>query len=215
MSRFQHFASDNTPDESKERLDKIESKYGFVPNLIEGIAPSPQLLRGYMELSESFETSSLSPEEQQVVLLTASRLNECEYCTSVHSMRAEKAGIAWDAIEKIRHREPVGDDRMEALRTFTERIVAHVGTVPQDAWTEFLEAGFSQRNALDVIVGVTLKTLTNTTNHLIETPLDDQFRKRAWSADDRRDARDQASTTERTATADQNPDAVKSGVATA
>lgn len=184
MSRFQHFATDNTPDESKPMLNSIESKYGFVPNLIKGIAPSPPLLRGYMELSDSFEKSSLSPEEQQVVLLTASRLNECEYCTSVHSMTAEKAGIAWDAIEKIRHREPVGDERIEALRTFTERVIAHVGTVPQDAWTEFLDAGFSERNALDVIVGVTLKTLTNATNHLIETPLDDQFRKRAWSADE-------------------------------
>ncbi|MDX1493377.1 MAG: carboxymuconolactone decarboxylase family protein [Longimicrobiales bacterium] len=183
MSRFESFKTDEVPDKSKSMRDKIESKYGFVPNLIDGIVRSPHLLDSYMKLSENFESSSLSPKEQQVVLLTASRLNECEYCTSVHSMTAEKAGIEWNTVEKIRNREKLSDERLEALRTFTERVVKDVGSVPHDVHTQFKNAGFTKQNALDVLVGVTLKTLTNTTNHLIETPLDEQFQKRAWSAE--------------------------------
>ena len=183
MNRYEAFKTDDVPNESKSMLDSIESKYGFVPNLIQGIARSPQLLESYMQLSENFENSSLKPDEQQIVLLTASRLNECEYCTSVHSMTAEKAGIEWDTIEKIRNSEKVSDDRYEALRTFTERVVKDKGNVPHDVHTQFKNAGFDETTALDVMVGVTLKTLTNSTNHLIETPLDEQFQKRAWSAE--------------------------------
>lgn len=188
MRRFESFKTDEVPDKSKSMKDKIESKSGFVPNLIDGIARSPQLLDSYMKLSENFESSSLSPEEQQIVLLTTSRFNECEYCTSVHSMTAEKAGIAWETIEKIRNREKLSDERHEALRTFTERLVKDGGHVPHDVRTQFKNAGFTKKNALDVLVGVTLKTLTNTTNHLIETPLDEQFQKRAWSAESKKTA---------------------------
>lgn len=188
MKRFESFKTDDVPNESKTMLKSIESKYGFVPNLVAGIARSPQLLKSYVELSENFEASSLSEEEQQIVLLTVSRFNECEYCTSVHSMAAEKAGIEWDTVEKIRNREKISNERYEALRTFTERVVKDKGTIPHDVHTQFKNAGFNQRNALDVMVGVTLKTLTNSTNHLIETPLDKQFQKRAWSAETKKAA---------------------------
>lgn len=188
MKRFESFATDDTPKGSASMVESIESKNGFVPNIIEGIKQSPQLLKSYTELSENFEKSSLSPEEQQIVLLTVSRYNECEYCTSVHSMAAERTGLDWDTIEKIRNRKKLQNERYEALRTFTERVVKDTGHVPHDAFTQFKSVGFDERNALDVIVGVTLKTLTNTTNHLIETPLDEQFRKRAWSVEQKRAA---------------------------
>lgn len=186
MKRFESFKTNEAPEESKSMLQSIESKYGFVPNLIKGIARSPQLLQSYIQLSENFEKSSLSEEEQQIVLLTASRLNECEYCTSVHSMTAENAGIEWDSVEKIRNRQKLSNERHEALRKFTERVVKDSGAVPHDVHTQFKNAGFNEKNALDVMVGVTLKTLTNSTNHLMETPLDEQFKKREWSAENQK-----------------------------
>lgn len=187
MNRFESFATDDVPNESQSMLQSIESKYGFIPNLTKGLARSPELLKSYMELSENFERSSLSPEEQQIVLLTVSRLNECEYCTSVHSLTGEKAGLEWDTIERIRNRKKLDNERYEALRSFTERMVNDVGHVPHDVHTRFKDAGFDERSALDVMIGVTLKTLTNSTNHLIETPLDDQFQKRAWSVEEKQE----------------------------
>ena len=161
----------------------MESQYGFVPNLGRSLAPSPNALEAYTTLSKLFEASSLSDAERQVVLLTASRFNECEYCTSVHSTTAEKTGLEWPTIEKIRNRESLETPRLEALRSFTEAVLTHDGIVPEDVWTEFTESGFQTAQALEVVLGVTLKTLTNSVNRMIETPLDDQFQKRAWSAE--------------------------------
>lgn len=181
MNRFAQVTTEPIPNESKPILEKLESKYGFVPNLIKGLARSPQALTSYTMLSEAFESSALTPEEQQIVLLTASRVNECQYCTSVHSMTAEQTDLEWDTIERIRNRESLETPRYEALRSLTERATVEKGFLPHDSWTEFLSVGYTVQQALDVIVGVSLKTLTNSTNHMLETPLDEAFEKRRWT----------------------------------
>lgn len=183
MKRFNHFTEGTVPTESKPLIEDVKSKYGFVPNIINGMSKSPETLKTYLQLSAAFEASSLSPEEREIVQLTVSRLNECGYCTSVHSMMAEKTDLEWDTIEKIRNRQPVSSERYEALRTFTEKLVEKNGAVSHDVWTAFTDAGFDERAGLDVVIGVSLKTLTNTVNHLVDTPLDQQFQKRQWSLD--------------------------------
>jgi hypothetical protein len=46
----------------------------------------------------------------------------------------------------------------------------------------FLAAGYDKRQALEVLVGVTMKTLSNYANHLTDTPLNEQFAAEAWKA---------------------------------
>ena len=46
----------------------------------------------------------------------------------------------------------------------------------------FLDAGYEISHALDILVGVAQKTLSNFTNHLAKTPLDDAFAEVAWEA---------------------------------
>jgi hypothetical protein len=45
---------------------------------------------------------------------------------------------------------------------------------------DFLAAGYQPHHALEVLVGVALKTLSNYTNHLSKPPLDAAFAGRAW-----------------------------------
>ena len=183
MTRFQTITELPIPTSSQPMLDRTRREYGFIPNIVEGMARSPELLRSYQQLSASFDRSSLTPEERQIVLLTVSRFNECEYCTSVHSLAAEFTDLEWETIERIRNRQALHNPRYEALRRFTERVVVRRGMVAPDEWTEFTDAGFTPSNVLDVVLGVTLKTLTNTANHLIDTPLDAKFERRAWSVE--------------------------------
>lgn len=183
MDRFTTFTSAPVPEESGSLLAEISPEYGFVPNLLKGMAPAPETVEAYRALSKAFESSTLTPEEQQIVLLTVSRFNESEYGTSVHSLAAESTSLDWATIERIRSRQPLENERYEALRRFTERVVKNGGMVPRDEWSDFIGVGFDVRNALDVVLGVTLKTLTNSVSHLVGTPLDPQFEKRAWTVE--------------------------------
>ena len=182
MLRFQDIKKTPTPEAATAILDQVKERFGFVPNLITGVARSPELLKSHEGLSAAFEASSLTPEEQQIVLLAASREAECEYCTSVHSLAGAATDLEWDTIERIRDREPLANERHEALRRFVVTIVSSKGDVPHDVWTELEDAGYTVRNLLDVVLGIALKSLTNTVSQLLEVPLDEKLAKRAWSS---------------------------------
>ena len=49
------------------------------------------------------------------------------------------------------------------------------GRVGDEALAEFLEAGYSQQNALDVVLGVSLASLCNYANNLANTPINPEL----------------------------------------
>ena len=44
----------------------------------------------------------------------------------------------------------------------------------------FVDAGFDASQVLEVLVGVSLKTLSNYANHVAQTPVDAAFAEQAW-----------------------------------
>ncbi len=165
------------------RGDLIEAKkaYGFIPNLYGVMAEAPALLKAYRALDELFEQTSLAPAERHVVMLTISFENGCHYCVAAHSVIAAMEKVPNEAIEAIRNGKPIPDPKLEALRRFTAAVVETRGRPSERDTKAFLGAGYSRANLLEVILGAGLKTLSNYTNHVAETPLDAAFAKGAWS----------------------------------
>jgi AhpD family alkylhydroperoxidase len=145
------------------------------------MAEAPALLKAYRSLSALFEETSLSPAERQVVLLTTSYENDCDYCIAAHSVIAAMQKVPDDVVQAIRDGKPITDRKLEALRRFTAALVTSRGW-PSDAESErFLNAGYGKQQVLEVVLGVGIKTLSNYTNHIADTPLDQAFAKAAWS----------------------------------
>ena len=49
-----------------------------------------------------------------------------------------------------------------------------------EAVDRFLAAGYTRGNVFDVILGISLKRLSNYSNHIARTPLDPAFQAQAW-----------------------------------
>ena len=180
MPEFPYHTPETAPADARDLLEAAKRQYGMVPNLYAKMAEAPALLRAYLQLSELFAQSSLNTTEQQVVLLTASRVNGCIYCMGAHSVLADMAGVATEVTDAIRGDQPIQEARLEALRQFTAALVENRGWLSDGDLDAFLDAGFSQSNVLDVVLGVGQKTLSNYTNHIAETELDSAFSHRAW-----------------------------------
>ena len=45
----------------------------------------------------------------------------------------------------------------------------------------FLDAGYNQRHVLEIILGLAQKVMSNYTNHIAETPVDEGMKKFAWT----------------------------------
>lgn len=181
MNQFTIHKIETAPVTAQKLLEGSQQKYGFVPNLHGGLAESPAALQAYLDLTRLFGTTSLTPAEQQIVLIAASVENHCAYCVAAHSMIARQmVKIDSAVVDALRQGQPLPDSKLEALAVFTRAVVKQRGMVSGKPLDEFITAGYNRTQVLDVILGVAMKTLSNYTNHLIDTPLDKQFQSEAW-----------------------------------
>ena len=172
---------DTAPEAAKETLANAQKAFGFLPNLLGVMAEAPALVKAYTTLARIFDETSFSPTERQVVLLTASYENGCDYCIAAHSVISGMQKVPSDVVQAIRDGKPIAERKLEALRQFTAAVVASRGW-PSEADTKaFLNLGCTRQQILEVVLGIGFKTLSNYTNHITETPLDAAFAKAAWS----------------------------------
>lgn len=175
---------ETAPEPVGATLRDLQARYGFLPNLYRELGHAAPALHGYLALSEAFGKGTLTATERNVVLLAASRANGCRYCVAVHSTVADMQRDDAKVTAAIREGVPLSEPRLEALRLLTTALVERRGHA-DDAVAAFLGAGFTPAQVLEVLVGVTLKTLSNYANHLLQTPLDAAFAARAWSPGER------------------------------
>jgi uncharacterized peroxidase-related enzyme len=167
----------------KTLLETAQANLGFIPNMYRNMVNSPGLLETYLTGYAAFRADSgFSAPEQEVVFLTISRENGCEYCVSAHSFLADmKSKLAPEVTDAIRNGSAITDTRLAALSEFT-RVVANTRGLPSRAATgAFLAAGYSERQILEIVLALAVKTLSNYANHLFHTPLDPVFEERRWS----------------------------------
>ncbi len=180
MATFKIHDNATAPNDAKQTIEKAEQKFGMLPNILAVMAEAPPALKGYMSLSALFDQTTLAPEERKVVLLAASFENECAYCMAAHTAEAKQAGVGEQVIEAIRNGNPIEDDRLQALRSFTAAVVRDRGHLSEADVNAFLTAGYTNRNILEVILAVAMKTLSNYTNHIADTPLDEPMESFSW-----------------------------------
>ena len=181
MSKFVPHTAETAPEASRDGLAGAKGKFGFVPNLFGVLAESPATLDGYLTLNDIFERSSFSPQEQQLLLLTISVVNDCTYCVPAYSTVAKTVGLSDAVIEAIRDGKPVPDARLAALHGFAAAVVEKRGRVPEAEVDAFIDAGFTKAQVLEVVLAAALKTISNYTNHIAEVPLDAVFEPNRWT----------------------------------
>lgn len=172
MAQFPLHTRATAPFEAKPLLDQASQTMGYIPALLAQMAEAPALLEGYAALSAIFRKSGFTPAEQQLVLLTVSVEHDSHYCTPAHTVRARDAAIDEATLVAVRAGRPVADARLEALRLFTVKMIRERGFLADADLDAFVAAGFTRANALEIILAVGLKTLSNYVNHIAETPLD-------------------------------------------
>lgn len=166
----------NAPQDARDLLEKAEKNYGFIPNILGVMANSPALLEAYMSLSQIFEKTSFSAAEKQTVLLAVSTENDCGYCKSAHTAIAKMQNVDEAVLNAIASGDELPDAKLDVLFNFTRTMVEKRG-LPSDADLQaFFDAGYSEAQVQDVIVGIGMKTMSNYNNHIAETPVDEQFK---------------------------------------
>lgn len=182
MNKFKLHTLDSAPEGSAPILDEASRSLGFIPNLYAHLSESPAALKAYKQLGALLEQSAFTPQEQQVILIAVSVENGCEYCVAAHSFIARNmVEVANETISALRNKHPLPNPKLNALVSFVTAVVRERGWVADSqVLKEFFAAGYTQQHALEVVLGVAMKTLSNYANHLTGTPLDAAFSDEAW-----------------------------------
>jgi uncharacterized peroxidase-related enzyme len=176
-------APENAERGAKPIMEGAQKKLGMVPNMYRTMANAPELLETYSTGYEGFRKhSGLSPAEQEVVLLSVSFENACTYCMAVHSFMADQmSGVPTEVTDAIRDGEQVPDPKLRALSELTRDMVRSRGWPSEEKAKAFVDAGYEERQILYVLLAVAVKTISNYTNHLFDTPVDEPFAGRVWT----------------------------------
>lgn len=70
--------------------------------------------------------------------------------------------------------------KFEALRRFSIRVNESRGWVDQSDLDALFDAGYTKQTVFEVILGTSLKVMSNYVNHVARTPLDEPFKADAW-----------------------------------
>ncbi|MFG6511161.1 MULTISPECIES: carboxymuconolactone decarboxylase family protein [unclassified Sulfitobacter] len=181
MTDFTLHDENTAPEGSKELLAKSKAAHGMIPGLHAVMAEAPGLLEAYQQVHELFVNSSFDKDELTVVWQTINVENACHYCVPAHTGIAKSMGVDDAITNALRDNTALPNARLESLRDFTLALVRERGNLDDATVQTFLDAGFTKRNILEVILGYSQKIMSNYTNHIADTPVDKPFQKFAWT----------------------------------
>ena len=166
---------DDAPEASREGLQNVRKRFGFIPNLMATFANSPAVLNGYLALDAAWEKSSFGARERQLILLTASVENKCLYCTAAHATTLKAMRLDAETIAAVRNRSPLADPRQQVLVAITRELVSGRGFASEATKKGFFEAGYGAVALMEILAGVALETMSNYLDHLCPISIDPAF----------------------------------------
>lgn len=167
----------NAQGQQKDLLDLALKQVGFVPNMYRNMVNAPAMLDTYLHGYALFRKESpFTPVEQEVIFLSISQYNGCNYCTAAHSMIADKMSAVPPAIlQALRAQEPLPDAKLAALAAMSVDMVARHGQPSADVVKAFFDAGYQGSDLLYIVLAASVKVLSNYSNQAFGTELDAMF----------------------------------------
>ena len=161
---FTDHTVETAPAASRRSMEATIRHLGHLPTAVARLATSPELLDGFLKLSASFERTTLDPVARETIVMTVATRNECHICVEMHTAKLKGLNADDDVITALRSQEPVPDERLEAMRQFTLAVLETAGGVDDETLKTFFGHGYTERNALEVVMGIgayTMSTLAN------------------------------------------------------
>jgi len=181
MSTLKIHSIETAPEGSKASLEGSVKSFGMLPNLHGVLASSPNTLEAYKTLHGLFQNSSFDKEELTVVWQSINVEHECHYCVPAHTAIAHMMEVDAALTEALRNSTALPNEKLQVLQNTTLSIVKNRGRISDSELEAFYAAGYKESHVLEIILGIAQKTISNYTNHIANTPVDEPFQKFTWS----------------------------------
>jgi uncharacterized peroxidase-related enzyme len=173
MSRLSAIKPEAATGAAAEIFAKIRKAVGKVPNAYATIGThSPEALGALLNVEGVIAAGSLSKQDTEAIKLAVSEVAGCDYCLAAHTLAGKFAGLAPETMKAVREGEASGDAKRDALVHFVRTLVQTHGTLPEAEVGAIREAGYTERQIVEIALTVASITFTNLVNRINDTTLD-------------------------------------------
>jgi len=154
ISRFPVPALADMPVDIRERIEKVQEKSGFIPNVFLVLAHRPDEFRAFFAYHDALmdKPGNLSKAEREMIVVATSNLNQCQYCVIAHGailrIRAKDPLIA-DQVA-INYRKADISPRQKAMLDFAVKVSQSAQQVGDDDMETLKQHGFDEEDVWDI-----------------------------------------------------------------
>jgi len=137
-----------------------------IPDLYLQFANSEPAVVAYLGMERSLLQFSLSELEIESIKLMVSQRAGCEYCLSVHSMKAKKLGMDESCQVAVRCNAPTPSARVDALLAIVSSFFEKPGVIDNELLDSARSVGITDQELVETSMVVSTTLFTNFTNHI-------------------------------------------------
>jgi len=180
ISRYPVPELKDLPPDLRARIEEVQEKAGFVPNVFLALAHRPAELRAFMAYHDALllrEGANLTKGEREMIIVATSGANNCLYCVVAHGaiLRVyEKKPLIADQIA-VNHRKADITPRQKAMLDFALKVTRASHEIV-DADFDVLRAhGFNDEDIWDIAGISAFFGLSNRMANVISLRPNDEF----------------------------------------
>jgi uncharacterized peroxidase-related enzyme len=180
LSRFPVPRREDLPADLRARIDAMEQKSGFVPNIFLALAQRPDEWRAFFAYHDALmdrETTGLTKADRELIVVATSAENHCLYCVVAHGaiarIRARDPRIADQVATDWRKADL--DDRQRAILDLAVRFAVRPWTVTADHLDALRVHGLTDDDVWDIGSISAFFAMSNRLVHLTATMPNDEF----------------------------------------
>ena len=155
ISRFPVPDLTDLPDDIRQRITEVQEKAGFVPNVFLALAWRPDEFRAFFTYHDALmekETPGLSKAEREMIVVTTSARNQCQYCVIAHGailrIRAKNPCIADQLATNYRKADISA--RQKAMLDYALKVSREAETVNATDHQALRDLGFDDGDIWDI-----------------------------------------------------------------
>ena len=155
ISRFPIPQLNDLPEDIRQRIEAVQDKAGFVPNIFLALAHRPAEFRAFFDYHDALmekETPGLGLAEREMIVVATSARNQCQYCVIAHGailrIRAKNPLIADQLATNYRKADI--SERQKAMLDYALKVSRQAETVDDQDHAILREHGFDDDDIWDI-----------------------------------------------------------------
>jgi uncharacterized peroxidase-related enzyme len=180
ISRYPVPELKSLPADLRARIEEVQEKAGFVPNVFLALAHRPDELRAFMAYHDALllrEGSRLTKGEREMIIVATSGANNCLYCVVAHGaiLRVvEKKPLIADQVA-VNHRKADLTPRQRAMLDFALKVTRASHEIGEPDFEALRAHGFDDEDIWDIAGIAAFFGLSNRMANVISLRPNDEF----------------------------------------